>query len=258
MLLLRYCYYYCGTFLLLQMLSLVVFGFTHKKKLFWCVCFYLFSYNPIRMALWNNVTNFAARLYLCVWEMERTHRAIFTFTCQRHTLLLTDLGFAIKNHAKNRAHCFILFSVFIRWCTRKRDACALFQLAKWAFSKGFFFVWVWRWFVLFFCELNTIPFLILEWDALFEFNRTIHTNYKQSLLRFIFVIILMVFFLKVAVNILIQQDKIWGPVLIPSCFCWHSSQHCRRRRHRCHFDFPNDFSKSFLKFKNVCYLNLMI
>lgn len=135
-----------------------------KKKLFWCVffysvCFYLFSYNPIRMALWNNVTNFAARLYLCVWEMVRTHRAIFTFTCQRHTLLLTDLGFAIKNHAKNRAHCFILFSVFIRWCTRKRDACALFQLAKWAFSKGFFCV-----------SLVCIIFLWIEYNTIFDFG----------------------------------------------------------------------------------------
>lgn len=137
----------------------------HKKKncfgvyFFYSVCFYLFSYNPIRMALWNNVTNFAARLYLCVWEMERTHRAIFTFTCQRHTLLLTDLGFAIKNHAKNRAHCFILFSVFIRWCTRKRDACALFQLAKWAFSKGFFCV-----------SLVCIIFLWIEYNTIFDFG----------------------------------------------------------------------------------------
>lgn len=145
--------------------------YTQKKNcfgvyFFYSVCFYLFSYNPIRMALWNNVTNFAARLYLCVWEMVRTHRAIFTFTCQRHTLLLTDLGFAIKNHAKNRAHCFIHFSVFIRWCTRKRDACALFQLAKWAFSKGFFLCE----FGLYYFFVNWIQYHFWFWNEMHFLN----------------------------------------------------------------------------------------
>lgn len=96
--------------------------------------------------------------------------------------------------------------------------------------------------------------MILEWDALFEFNQTMLTKYKQSL-DFIFVIFSggSPFFFSLKAAVIVFHDTSEQEFRL--CFAALVSSVAVALIQSI---FQSDSSKSFLKFKNVCYLNLMI
>lgn len=156
-----YCYYYCqcGTFFVIANAFGWSLRFTKKNMIL-----FLFSHIIlIRRWLYETMLQILRLLYIftlyVAFQIVRTHRAIFTFTCQRHTLLLTDLSvLQLKSTQKS---AFIRCNRYIRSIRAKKRCNAPYKLG----AVGLLMIVFKRFIVsmVFLCVVfNTIPFLIFE------------------------------------------------------------------------------------------------